>query len=149
MKVILLKKIKKLGDLGEITNVKPGYARNFLIPQGKVKPATKENIAKFEEIKEELQKTENAALKDAQAKQEKMQDVVCVIKVNVSEKGKMFGSVGVNDIVSNLADQGFEIEKSNINMPESIRIIGEYEALVTIYNEISVNIKVIVEAITD
>ena len=85
MQVILLEKNHKLGDLGDIANVKSGYARNYLIPQGKAKPATKENLAEFELIKAELEKKEVAALADAQAKESEMTDITCNIAANAGE----------------------------------------------------------------
>ncbi len=148
MQVILLEKNQKLGNLGDIANVKSGYARNFLIPQGKAKPATKANLAEFEAIKAELEKKEAAALTEAQAKEVKMTDISCHITSNAGEEGKLFGSVGPVDIVKNLQDQGFEVEKRDINMPEAIRYIGEYEITVALHTDIVVPIKILVEAST-
>jgi large subunit ribosomal protein L9 len=107
MQVILLEKNHKLGDLGDVTNVKSGYARNYLIPQGKAKPATKENLAEFELIRAELEKKEAAALANAQAKESEMTDITCSITANAGEEGKLFGSVGPVDIVKNLHDQAY------------------------------------------
>jgi len=97
MQVILLEKIGKLGSLGDLANVKSGYARNFLIPQGKAKPATKANMAEFETIKADLQAKEATAVKDAQTKAEAMSGVVCTIKANAGDEGKLFGSIGTAD----------------------------------------------------
>ena len=149
MQVILLEKNHKLGDLGDVANVKPGYARNYLIPQGKAKPATKENLAEFELIKAELEKKEVAALADAQAKESEMTDITCNIAANAGEEGKLFGSVGPVDIVKSLHDQGFEVEKRDINMPEAIRYTGEYEVTVALHADIVVPVKVLVEASTE
>jgi len=149
MQVILLEKIGKLGNLGDLANVKSGYARNFLIPQGKVKPATKANMAAFETIKAELEAKEAAALKDAQAKEATMTGVVCTIKANAGDEGKLFGSIGTADIVASLTESGHEVEKRDINMPEAIRFVGEYEVSVTLYTDINVNIKVVVEALEE
>ncbi len=149
MQVILLEKNHKLGDLGDVANVKSGYARNYLIPQGKAKPATKENLAEFELIKAELEKKEAAALTDAQTKESEMTDITCNITANAGEEGKLFGSVGPVDIVKSLHDQGFEIEKRDVNMPEAIRYIGEYEVTVSLHTDIVVPVKVLVEASTE
>ncbi len=149
MQVILLEKNHKLGELGEIANVKSGYARNYLIPQGKAKPATKENLAEFELIKVELEKKEATALADAQTIESKMTDITCSISANAGEEGKLFGSVGPIDIVKSLHDQGFEIEKRDVNMPEAIRYIGEYEVTVDLHTDIVVPVKVLVEASTE
>jgi len=149
MQVILLEKNHKLGDLGDVANVKSGYARNYLIPQGKAKPATKENLAEFELIKAELEKKEAAALVNAQAKESEMTDITCSITANAGEEGKLFGSVGPVDIVKNLHDQGFEVEKRDVNMPEAIRYTGEYEVTVALHADIVVPVKVLVEASTE
>ncbi|HIG88953.1 50S ribosomal protein L9 [Candidatus Thioglobus sp.] len=149
MQVILLEKIGKLGNLGDLANVKSGYARNFLIPQGKAKPATKTNMAEFETIKADLQAKETKALKDAQAKEAAITGAVCTIKANAGDEGKLFGSIGPADIVESLANSGHEVEKRDINIPESIRYVGEYEVSVTLYTDIIVNIKVVVEALEE
>jgi large subunit ribosomal protein L9 len=149
MQVILLEKIGKLGGLGDLANVKSGYARNYLIPQGKVKPATAANLAAFETIKADLQAKEAAASKDAQAKADTMSGIVCTIKANAGDEGKLFGSIGTADIVANLAANGHEVEKRDINMPEAIRHVGEYDISVTLFTDINVDIKVIVEASED
>jgi large subunit ribosomal protein L9 len=146
MQVILLEKNQKLGNLGDVANVKSGYARNFLIPQGKAKPATKTNIAEFELIKAELVAREADILSTAQSLEAAMIDIVCTIKANASEEGKLYGSVSSSDIVSSLVAMGHEVEKRDINMPEAIRHVGEYQVSVALHADIVVNIKVIVEA---
>ena len=149
MQVILLEKNEKLGNLGDVANVKSGYARNYLIPKGKAKPANKENLAAFEKIRAELETKEAVALSDAQAKETSMTDVVCTIPANAGEEGKLYGSVGPTEIVENLHSQGFEVEKRDIHMPEAIRHTGEYEVTVSLYAEVVVTIKVIVIAATE
>ena len=98
MQVILLEKNEKLGNLGDIANVKSGYARNYLIPQGKAKPANKANMAVFETIRAELEAKEVAALSDAESKELAMKDVVCTISANAGEEGKLYGSVSTTEI---------------------------------------------------
>ena len=149
MQVILLERIQKLGGIGDLANVKAGYARNFLIPQGKVKPATKNNLAEFEVIKADLLAKEADALAKAQAKEAAMHDVTCTIQANASDEGKLFGSVSTTDILDSLTTQGFEVEKRDIHLPESIRHVGEYEVSVSLYTDMSVNVKVIVEAASE
>ena len=149
MQVILLEKNEKLGNLGDIANVKSGYARNYLIPQGKAKPANKANMAIFETIRAELEAKEVAALSDAEAKELAMKDVVCTISANAGEEGKLYGSVSTTEIAANLLEQGFEVEKRDINMPEAIRNTGEYEVTVSLYAEVVVPVKVIVIAATE
>ena len=149
MQVILLEKNEKLGNLGDVANVKSGYARNYLIPQGKAKPANKSNLAAFETIRSELEEKEAAALSDAQTKESAMIDIVCTISANAGEEGKLYGSVSPADIVENLHSQGFDVEKRDIHMPEAIRYIGEYEVTVSLYAEVLVTVKVIVLAATE
>ena len=149
MQVILLEKNEKLGNLGEVANVKSGYARNYLIPQGKAKPANKANLAAFEIIRAELETKEAAALSEAQTKEAAMTDIVCTISANAGEEGKLYGSVSPADIVESLHSQGFEVEKRDINISEAIRHTGEYEITVSIYAEVIVTVKVIVIATTE
>ena len=149
MQVILLETIGKLGGLGDTANVKSGYARNFLIPQGKAKPATAANIAEFEAIKADLQAKEAAIIKAATEKAAAMEDVVCILKVNASEEGKLFGSVSTADIKASLLGAGHEIEKRNINMSEAIHHIGEYTINITLHTNIAVDVKVVVEALEE
>ena len=146
MQVILLEKIGKLGKLGDLAKVKSGYARNFLIPAGKAKPATAANMAEFETIKAQLEAKQLAAIEQAQAKQLAMSNAVCNIKAHASDEGKLFGSVGRADIVANLTANGHEVEKRDIDMPEAIHYVGEYTVNVVLSTDISVEIKVIVEA---
>ncbi len=146
MQVILLETIQKLGSLGSLANVKAGYARNFLIPQGKAKPATKANLAEFEVLKAGLEAKEAANLKEAQAIEAKMTGTVCTIAANAGDEGKLFGSITTADITASLATAGFEVEKRDINMSESIRHIGEYEVNVVLHSSITVAVKVVVEA---
>ncbi len=145
MQVILLEKIQKLGNLGDLANVKSGYARNFLIPQGKVKPATKTNLAEFELVKAELQASEAETFKNAQVVEAKMTGTVCTIQANAGEEGKLFGSINTTDIQTSLAASGFEVERRNINMSEAIRHTGEYKISVNLHTDITVNIKVVIK----
>jgi len=146
MQVILLETIQKLGTLGQLANVKAGYARNFLIPQGKAKPATKANLAEFEVLKAGLEAKEAASLKDAKAIETKMVGTVCTISANAGDEGKLFGSITTADISASLASAGFEVEKRNVNMPEAIRHTGEYDVSVNLHSSISVAIKVVIKA---
>jgi large subunit ribosomal protein L9 len=146
MQVILLETIQKVGALGDLANVKAGYARNYLIPRGKAKPATKANLAEFETLKADLQVKEAAALSAAQTIEAKMADTVCTITANAGDEGKLFGSITTADISESLAKAGFEVEKRTINMSEAIRHTGEYDVSVTLHSSVSVAIKVVVEA---
>jgi large subunit ribosomal protein L9 len=146
MQVILLEKIDKTGKLGEIVNVKAGFGRNFLIPTGKAKPATKANLAEFETIRAELEAKEAASKDKAVRIQEKMNGVEVSIIANASEEGKLFGSVGPAEIAAALVESGFEVEKRDVDLSEAIRNVGEYEASVSLWADVNANIKVVVSA---
>jgi len=129
MNVILLEKIGKLGEIGDTASVKSGYARNFLFPQGKAIPATKENLADFEQRKAELMAAHNEKVGHAQARAEKVNGVSIAIEVNASDEGKLFGSVGTRDIADAVnAKAGSDITKAEVLMPHGvIRDLGDYE----------------------
>ncbi|MGC9386808.1 MAG: 50S ribosomal protein L9 [Hydrogenovibrio sp.] len=147
MNVILLEKVQNLGSLGDQVTVKSGFARNFLIPQGKAKPATKENIAEFEARRAELEKLAAQALADAQAVYEKMNGVVVTIESVAGDEGKLFGSVGTADIADALSSLGFEVERKNVRMPEgAIRFVGTSEFDVELHSDVVASITVDVKA---
>ncbi len=146
MQIILLETIGKMGNLGDVANVKAGYARNFLIPQGKARPATAANLAEFEIMKADLKAKEEMTAKTAQAAVDAMADAVCLLKANASEEGKLFGSVTTADIKASLEQAGHKVEKRNINLSEAIHHVGEYDVSITLHADITANIKVVVEA---
>jgi len=146
MKVILLEKIHNLGKLGDTVNVKPGFGRNFLIPQGKAVPATEENISKFEARRAELEKAAAEKLVLAQKRAEKLKDVVIELIRKTVDETKLFGSIGVKEIVDELIAKGLEVEKREINLPTGpIREIGEYNIEVLLHPDVISTIKVKVE----
>lgn len=145
MNVILLEKIRNLGDLGDSVTVAAGYGRNFLIPQGKAVPATKENIQHFEERRAELQAAADEKLAKAQARAEQLAGLTVTIAANAGDEGKLFGSVGTADIADAVTAQGVELEKKEVRMPEgAIRQTGEFTFEVHLHPEVEANIKVIV-----
>lgn len=145
MQVILLEE-SKLGSLGKLTNVKAGYARNFLIPRKKAQLATKENLAAFEKIRADLEKKSQTLRDDAEARKEKINGLECTIISNVGEEGKLFGSVGTHDIVSALTTLGHTVERQDVNMPEGIiHFVGEYDIDIALHLDIVATIKVIVK----
>lgn len=148
MNVILLEKVQNLGGLGDQVTVKSGYARNFLIPQGKAKPATKDNIAEFEAIRAELEKQAAEALAAAQAIFEKMNGTVVSIESVAGDEGKLFGSVGTADISDALNAAGFEVERKSIRMPEgALRHVGTFEIDVELHSDVVASITVEVKAV--
>ncbi|OGT37226.1 MAG: 50S ribosomal protein L9 [Gammaproteobacteria bacterium RIFCSPHIGHO2_12_FULL_38_14] len=144
MEVILLEKIRKLGALGEKVRVRSGYARNYLIPQGKAVYATSENLLAFEKRRIELEKLAAEKHEKALLRQKSLQDLPVInIKVKASEEGKLFGSVGTREIVEAVSEVGVTIEKREIQLPEgALRTVGEYELLIDLENDIVATIKV-------
>ena len=147
MEVILLEKIRNLGDLGDQVTVKPGYGRNFLIPQGKAVRATKENKEVFESRRAELEKAAADALSAAQKRAEALEGLAVNIIRRASEEGKLFGSVAIHDIVEAVEATGNELDKAEVSLPEgAIKIVGEHEVSILLHPEVSLTLKVNVEA---
>ena len=143
MEIILLEKIINLGELGEIVNVKDGYGRNFLIPQGKAKRATESNKAEFEVKRAEIEKQQAALLKSAQKRSKALDGIVLEIKQKSGMDGKLFGSVSNVDIVEALVNKGHEVVKSEIRMPDGpIKNAGEHIINLNLHQEINVEINV-------
>lgn len=143
MDVILLEKIGKLGDLGDQVTVKPGYGRNFLIPQGKAVPATRENVEKFEAQRAQLEATAAEALAAAEVRAGQVQELGAVtIPANAGEEGKLFGSIGTRDIADAVTQAGVEINKSEVRLPEgALREVGEYQIELHLHSDIDVAIE--------
>ena len=147
MQVILLEKINNLGDLGQLVNVKPGFARNYLVPQGKATLATESNIEAFEARRKDLEAAAAGKLGSATVRRDTMQDQKVVITERASDEGKLFGSVGVQEIVDAMTAAGFELQKSEVRLPDGpIKIVGESEVQVSVHAEIQFNIVVEVVA---
>jgi len=145
MEIILLEKIINLGELGDIVNVKDGYGRNFLIPQGKAKRATESNKAEFEIKRAEIEKQQAALLKVAQKRAKDLDGFVLEIKQKSGIDGKLFGSVTNVDIIEAINNAGHEVVKSEIRMPEGpIKNTGDYMITLTLHQEANVEIKVTV-----
>ncbi|WP_018935786.1 50S ribosomal protein L9 [Thioalkalivibrio sp. ALJ24] len=145
MEVILLEKIDNLGGLGDRVRVRPGFARNYLLPQGKAAFATAENIAEFEARRAELEKAAAEALAAAEARREKLDGMDLEIRAKVGAEGKLFGSVSPGDIADALTAKGVEVEKKEVRMPEGpLRATGEFEVGVHLYSGVDAEIRVIV-----
>lgn len=143
MNIILLETVNNLGDLGDEVVVKPGFARNFLIPQGKAVQANKSNRLVFEGRRAELESAANEKLVEAQARAEKLQELVLTIVVKTGEEGRLYGSVGTQDIADALTADGQDIARAEVRMPEgAIRLIGEYDIALQLHSEVTVDIKV-------
>ncbi|NKB35090.1 MAG: 50S ribosomal protein L9 [Pseudomonadales bacterium] len=144
MNVILLEKIGKLGEIGDTANVKSGYARNFLFPQGKAIPATKNNLADFEQRKSELMAAHNEKVGVAQGRAQKVDGASLVIEVNASDEGKLFGSVGTRDIADAVnAKAGSDVTKAEVLLPHGvIRDLGDYEIALDLGHDVHASISV-------
>ena len=145
MNVILLERLNNLGDLGDEVSVKPGFARNYLIPQQKAVQANAANREVFEGRRAELEAAANELLTAAQARAEKLQDQIVTIMMKSGEEGRLYGSVGTQNIADALVAESFEVERSEVRMPEgAIRALGEYDIALQLHSDVTVNIKVAV-----
>ena len=147
MQVILLEKIAKLGELGQQVHVKPGYGRNFLIPNGKAVPATPGNVEKFETQRAELEKAQEEVMSAAQARVEKLNALSVTLHRKTVSEDRLFGSVGVNDIVTAVTEAGLEVTKHEIRLPDGpFRTLGEYEVELHLHADINTRITLIIAA---
>lgn len=146
MQMILLEKVKNLGDLGDTVNVKPGYGRNFLLPQGKALPATKENLKVFEARKAELVKKSSDSLNAAKMRAAQWAGKTLTIKALAAEEGKLYGSVGSSDIVRAAAAAGLEIKRSEVDLPTGpFHQTGSYSVTLRLHTEVETTVNIVVE----
>lgn len=142
MEVILLEKVAKLGDLGDVVKVKAGYGRNYLVPQRKATPASAEAIRDIELHRTELQTAEDVKLQVAQERAAKVEELDITLTAKAGEEGKMYGSIGTRDIAEAATEAGVPLEKSEIRMPTGvIRELGEYEIAVHLHSEVIATLK--------
>ena len=145
MEIILLESIDRLGGLGDQVNVRPGFARNYLLPKGKAKLATAANIAEIAERRAELEKHEAEVLKAAKARAEQLEGLEISISAKSGGEGKLFGSVTNANITEAVNEKGIELEKSEVRMPEGpIRLAGEYDIDLHLHTEVNATIKLTV-----
>jgi large subunit ribosomal protein L9 len=145
MQIILLEKVVNLGNLGDIVKVKDGYARNFLIPNKQARRATKEALAEFEVRRAELEKVAAEKLAAAQAQGEKLAGQTVQINQKAGVDGRLFGSVTNADIAEALGKQGFEVEKSQVRLPEGpLKMVGEHPVQVSLHTDVLVDVTVAV-----
>ena len=148
MDVILLEKVENLGAIGDRVTVKPGYGRNYLLPQGKASLATRINIAEFESRRAELEKAASVELAAAKARADLVQGMELVIPANVGSEGKLFGSVGPVDIAEAFAKVGVEASRAEIRMPDGpIHEVGEFTIGLHLHSEM--NVDIIVKVVSD
>lgn len=142
MEVILLEKVRNLGNLGDKVNVKSGYGRNFLIPQNKAVFATAKSIELFEQRRAELEKKAQQSLSSAEQRAAKINDITLVISAMASDEGKLYGSVGVNEIKDALVERQIEISKREIVMPEGpLHSIGNFAVEVHVHSDVIANLQ--------
>lgn len=143
MNVILLERVNNLGALGDEVIVKPGFARNFLIPKGMAVQANDDNRAVFEGRRAELESAADDKLVIAQARAEKLTELVITLVVKTGEEDRLYGSVGTQDIANALVAEGHEVVRSEVSMPGgAIRIAGEYDISLQMHSDVTVDIKV-------
>jgi large subunit ribosomal protein L9 len=143
MQVILMEKVVNLGALGDVVKVKDGYARNFLIPQGKARRATPENLAEFEKRRSELEAAEAATLTAAQQLGAKLDGLMVQISQKAGVDGRLFGSVTTFDIVEALKAQNFEIERAAVRLPQGpLKQIGDHPVSIALHSDVVVQITV-------
>ncbi len=143
MEIILLEKVVNLGALGDIVRVKDGFARNFLIPQGKAKRATAANREEFAQRRAELEKIAAEKLATAQTRAEKLTGYMLQISQKAGVDGRLFGSVTNVDIAEALKAQGFDVSKAEVRMPAGpFKMVGDYDLTLALHSDVSVDIKV-------
>ncbi|QWT20868.1 50S ribosomal protein L9 [Bacillus sp. NP157] len=143
MELILLEKVKNLGNLGDKVNVKPGYGRNFLLPTGKAARANAANIAAFEARRAEYEAKAKDQLSGAEARAAKLDGVEITIEVNASPEGKLFGSVTPRDIADKLTADGYAVDKSEVIQGEGpFRNTGDFEVVISLHADVQQTVKV-------
>lgn len=146
MQVILVQNVDNLGKLGDVVQVKSGYARNYLMPQGMARMATPENIREIEARRAELERVEGEKLDAAQKRFEQLDGHRITIRAKVGPEDKLFGSVSAGDIVDALAADGIEAEKREVRLPEGpLRTVGEFEVGVHLHGDLDATVTVIIE----
>ena len=145
MELILLQKVRNLGTLGDKVTVKPGYGRNFLLPQGKAVRVNAANLAAFEQQRAEYEAKANTLLADAEARKSKLAEASITITAHASAEGKLFGSVGPRDIADALATAGYTVNKGEVILGEGpLRNTGDYDVAVHLHADVHTTVKVIV-----
>jgi large subunit ribosomal protein L9 len=145
MQVILLEKIRNLGELGDNVNVANGYGRNYLLPQGKAVPATKDNLEKFEARRAELEKNAADELAAAKSRAEQFAELSVTIAAHAGDEGKLFGSIGTKDIADAVSAKGIALEKHEVRLPTgAIRQTGEFDIDVHLHTDVDAVLKLII-----
>lgn len=147
MEVILLERVGRLGTVGDRVDVKPGYGRNYLLPQGKAVTATESNVSEFEARRAELESAAGEKKKFAQTRAEKLAEMVITLTANAGDEGKLFGSIGARDIAEAITAAGVDVQKSEVKLPEgTLREVGEYNVDLQLHDDVLQPVKVVIEA---
>ncbi|GAB4279210.1 MAG: 50S ribosomal protein L9 [Methylomicrobium sp.] len=147
MEVILLEKVANLGSLGDKVTVKAGYGRNFLLPKGKAVAATPAKVAEFEARRAELEKAAAEKLQAAQARAQALNNLAVTIAHKAGDEGKLFGSIGTQNVAEALTAAGTKVEKHEVRLPEGpLRQVGEYEIDIDLHSDVVATVKVSVVA---
>lgn len=147
MEVILLQKVANLGVIGDKVKVKPGYARNFLLPQGKATMATAENLKKFEARRAEFERIANEALNNARGRAEAFKDFKLTIAAKAGTEGKLFGSIGTPDIAEAATRAGRAVERSEVRLPSGpIRVVGDHVVTLHLHTDVNIELPITVVA---
>ncbi len=145
MDLILMKKVRGLGELGDKVSVRAGYGRNFLIPSGFAKPATADNLKAFEERRAELEREAAKALAAAEERRSKLEGVIVTIPRKAGDEGRLFGSVGTADIATAITESGLGVEllKSEVRLPDGpFRAVGDYDVELHLHSDIGVTVRI-------
>jgi len=143
--LILMKKVRGLGELGDKVSVRAGYGRNFLIPSGYAKPATAENLKVFEERRAELERDAIEALAAAELRKSRLEGVIVTIPRKAGDEGRLFGSVGTSDIATAITEGGLGVEllKSEVRLPDGpFRAVGDYDVELHLHSDVSVSVRI-------
>lgn len=150
MEVILLQKVRNLGDLGDTVSVRAGYGRNYLMPRGIALPATKQNLAVFEERRADLQAASKDREDRANARADKLRGKEYVIAMRASDEGKLFGSVGPQEIAEKITEEDVEVDPREVALTEgTIRLVGYYTAVLQLHAEVEAEVTIVVAQQTD
>ena len=147
MEIILLEKITNLGNLGDKVSVKSGYARNFLLPQGKATRATAENVAAFEARRAELEKLAAEKKAYAESRAAELAELEVTITATAGDEGKLFGSIGTRDVAEAITAAGVAVAKSEVRMGNVLRNTGEYEVVVQLHADVKATVQIQVVAL--
>ena len=143
MEVILFETVQNLGSVGDTVNVKPGFARNYLIPQGKAVPATEEAMAAVEARRAELEQQEEQVRAEAQARADQVKDMHVKVTRKAGEEGRLFGSVGAADVAEAIGESGVEVTRHEVLLPNgALRQVGEFDVQIRLHMDVQTEIKV-------